>query len=313
MVGVGVDGFDPKPTQLIEWGGNLGIFTASGEWWRLLTATFLHAGITHLAFNVYGMWAVGRITEQIFRPAAYALIYFGSGLIASLTSLLWSPMVVSVGASGALLGILGAFFGFTIRRRDVLPEPFVKSVRRNALILIVLNVGISVMVPNVDVAAHLGGLGTGLGLGYLIARMAERPAATREQGLAWRRKALLANAGIVVALLGLGILAVPAQIGAVGQAMRLDEEAGDALDAAGDDEDARLEALEDVALPAMLELEAELEGVEGDMAASLLRYASLLRESYEREIAGLRDQNPVDLLEARRLREEASRVVIDPG
>ena len=84
---------------MVEWGANFGPLTADGQWWRLLTAMFLHVGLMHLGFNLYFLWAVGRACEQIFGAAAYAVVYFGSGLIASLASAGVHPLTASAGAS----------------------------------------------------------------------------------------------------------------------------------------------------------------------------------------------------------------------
>jgi rhomboid protease GluP len=210
MVGLGVDYYQPDAFTLFVWGGNLGNVTMDGQWWRLLTATFLHAGILHLAFNLYFAWVIGRLCEQIYGAGAYALVYLGSGLFASLVSVAWQPDVVSVGASGALFGVFGAFLGFTIRRRDMLPPEFVTSVRRNALILIGINVAIGLAVPGIDVAAHLGGLAGGLAIGYAIARLAEKPARTREEAKRNKLRAIGVVAGVTVLVLVGGAFAAAA-------------------------------------------------------------------------------------------------------
>ncbi len=210
MLASGVDFYQPDGRALFDWGANFGIVTSAGQWWRLLTAMFLHAGFIHLAFNLYFAWVIGRVTEQIFGAAAYALVYFGSGLIASLVSVAWQPLVVSVGASGALFGVFGAFVGFTIRRRELLPPEFVRSVRRNALILIGINLVIGVSVPGIDVAAHIGGLLAGLGLGYAIARLAERPVKTPDEAAAVRRRAIGLTAVVTALVLGAGMFGVSA-------------------------------------------------------------------------------------------------------
>ena len=209
MVGLGVHAFEPSALALLQWGGNLGVFVGAGDWWRLLTAMFLHAGLFHLAFNLYFLWVIGRVCEQIFGPGAYALVYFGSGLLASLVSALWQPAVVSVGASGALFGVFGAFVAFTIRRRDMLPPEFVRSVRRNALILIGLNLVIGVAVPGIDLAAHIGGLVAGLGIGYSIAKLAEKPVANEQEARKLRIRAIGLTAAATIAVLVAGSFAVP--------------------------------------------------------------------------------------------------------
>jgi membrane associated rhomboid family serine protease len=209
MVGMGVHAYEPAGSVLLDWGGNLGILTGSGQWWRLLTAMFLHAGFIHLGFNLYFAWVVGRVCEQIYGSAAFAVVYLGSGLIASLVSAAWQPSIVSVGASGALFGAFGAFLAFTIRRRSVLPPEFVRSVQRNGLILIGVNLAIGIAVPGIDVVAHIGGLVAGFGLGYLIATLAEKPVNTAREAKAVRVRAIVtASLAAALVLVG-GSLALP--------------------------------------------------------------------------------------------------------
>jgi len=266
MVGFGVDPKNPDPSDLVTWGANVAGQTTQGQWWRLLTCTFLHGGIIHLAFNAYGLWAVGRVTEQIFGKPAYALIYVGSGLIASLASLAWHPIAVGVGASGALLGVLGAFLGFTFRRRSVLPEEVVRSVRNMTLILVVINVGMSLFVPNIDIAAHLGGVFTGLAVGYGMARLGEKPALTRKQAQTHQRKVTTLVAGILATLIGLGIALVPRYDdahGPMGRAIAAHQAMLDSHEALSeDDPQAWAQAIEDTHLPAFRAIEAELEALD---------------------------------------------------
>lgn len=262
MVIAGIDAKSPAATDLLDWGANLGLVTVHGQWWRLLSATFLHGGFVHLAFNAYFLWAIGRVTEQVFGPLAFALIYFGSGLLASTASLLWQPEAVSVGASGALFGVFGAFLGFTLRRREVLPPAFVKSVYRNAVVLIVLNLAIGLGVENVDLAAHLGGLLAGLGIGWLIARLAEPRGRTRDLSPARRRSHAIGLTSLAtLATLVLALLAVPRWDdlhGALERYDAIEQQAFARLDAARTPAE-RLTILRDDTLPAMDELLALLD------------------------------------------------------
>lgn len=209
MVVAGVDPMEPAARDLLYWGGNLGVLTIEGEWWRMLASMFVHAGLIHLAFNGYFLWAVGRVTEQVFGPLAFTLIYVGSGLIASMVSLLWQPAVVSVGASGALFGVFGGFLGFTLRRRDVLPPAFVKQVYRNALVLIGINLLIGLGVENIDVAAHVGGLVAGVGIGWLLAKLAERRPQSHADRKAIQRRAIGLTTLITALVIAAGVVAAP--------------------------------------------------------------------------------------------------------
>jgi membrane associated rhomboid family serine protease len=81
---------------------------ANGDWWRLLTACFLHVGIWHIAVNMYALWWLGSAVEGAIGPERFALLYVGSGLAGSAGALLWKPLAPTVGASGAIFGMLGA-------------------------------------------------------------------------------------------------------------------------------------------------------------------------------------------------------------
>jgi rhomboid protease GluP len=313
MVGTGVHAFEPEATALLEWGGNLGILTSSGQWWRLLTAMFLHAGIIHLAFNLYFAWVVGRVCEQIFGSAAYAVVYFGSGLIASLVSAAWQPEVVSIGASGALFGVFGAFLAFTLRRRSVLPDEFVRSVRRNALILIGVNLAIGIVVPGIDVVAHVAGLVAGFGLGYLIAAMAEKPVKTpREAKIVRVRAIAAATVATVVVLVG-GVFATPRWDNPLAvfekHGPRHDELMDRYQTAATPDERARV--IESELLPFLREAELNLRGLDRipdklhDLVDDHIRYYELQQQAFALELDGLRNNDPVMLAEAEDLHAEA--------
>jgi membrane associated rhomboid family serine protease len=313
MVGTGVDGFEPAATALLEWGGNLGLLTGSGQWWRLLTAMFLHAGILHLAFNLYFAWVVGRVCEQIFGGAAYAVVYFGSGVIASLVSALWQPAVVSIGASGALFGVFGAFLAFTLRRRSVLPEEFVRSVRRNALVLIGVNLAIGIAIPGIDVVAHVAGLAAGFGIGYLIAALAEKPVENARQARAVRARAIGAALIATALVVAGGVFAMPRwdnplpvfeDVGA-----RHDElfERYDALELPAD----RIDMIENELLPFLREAEAalaELDRVpeqQRELVDVRVRYFQLRQQAFELELDGMRSNDAVVLAEAENLHARA--------
>jgi rhomboid protease GluP len=116
-----------QPETLIAWGANVGTRTAAGEWWRLVSATFVHGGVLHLAATLSGLVPLGLILERAVGRIAFAAIYLAAGLLASVVSL-WtaSPMTVIVGASGAVVGIYGlllASLGWAIAGRLQVPIP----------------------------------------------------------------------------------------------------------------------------------------------------------------------------------------------
>jgi rhomboid protease GluP len=116
-----------QPETLIAWGANVGTRTAAGEWWRLVSATFVHGGVLHLAATLSGLVPLGVVLERAVGRVAFAAIYLAAGLLASVVSL-WtaSPMTVIVGASGAVVGIYGlllASLGWAIAGRLQVPIP----------------------------------------------------------------------------------------------------------------------------------------------------------------------------------------------
>lgn len=95
------------PATLVEWGANFGPRTTGGEWWRLLTAAFLHTSFFQLVFGVLALVQVGVVMERLFGRAAFASVYLGAGFIAAVVSLSMNPIGVSSSASGAVWGVVG--------------------------------------------------------------------------------------------------------------------------------------------------------------------------------------------------------------
>jgi membrane associated rhomboid family serine protease len=126
---------------------------AHGEWWRLITAAFLHAGVLHLAMNMLILWLVGAQLETAIGRGRYLLLYLVSGLSGSAGALLLSPNAVTVGASGAIFGLLGALL--------VLERQGTYVLGGSVLGLVVLNVVITFAVPGISIGGHLGGLAGG--------------------------------------------------------------------------------------------------------------------------------------------------------
>ena len=115
-----------SPRDLIWWGAGFGPRTTDGEWWRLLTATVLHAHLPHLIFNMIALLMVGPIVERVVGCRAFVAFYVACGLAGSAASLWANPLSVAVGASGAILGIYGMLVGFMFEHR--------RSARRNGFV-----------------------------------------------------------------------------------------------------------------------------------------------------------------------------------
>src|SRR5271167_1634289 len=108
MVLMGVSPTSPTTAQLVPWGANWGPLSLGPQPWRMLTSTYVHAGILHIGLNMWCLWNLGFLAERIFDPWTYVLTYTACGLAGSIASLWLHPMVVGVGASGAIFGFAGA-------------------------------------------------------------------------------------------------------------------------------------------------------------------------------------------------------------
>jgi membrane associated rhomboid family serine protease len=169
-VALGGGFFVPNPEVLIKLGSDYTPLTAAGQWWRLLTSTFLHFGILHLGFNMWALWVNGALTERLYGSSRYLLIYLVAGIAGSVTSFLWHPFVNGAGASGAIFGVLGALFAYFLRTDTGVPKSVLTTQRRTAGLFIVVSILNAAQMRGVDNAAHLGGLVAGFILGYLLCR-----------------------------------------------------------------------------------------------------------------------------------------------
>ena len=146
-----------------------------GEWWRLLTAAFLHYGPLHLGLNMLALWWFGGVVEQALGRGRFLMLYLVSGLAGSAGALLVHPHDVTVGASGAIFGIMGALL--------VLEWQATGSVMGQAMTLIALNLVFTFTMSNISIGGHLGGLAGGI-LGTLaLARFGRGHAAYGRIGI----------------------------------------------------------------------------------------------------------------------------------
>jgi membrane associated rhomboid family serine protease len=121
----------------------------NGGWWRLVTTMFLHASIVHIAFNLFALWVIGRPVEQYLGPVRYLGLYLVAGLAGSAGALLQTPGV-TVGASGAIFGILGAMV--------ILEWQVTGQLAGQAMSLVAINLVISFLIPGISWGGHVGGL-----------------------------------------------------------------------------------------------------------------------------------------------------------
>ncbi|MBK9444525.1 MAG: rhomboid family intramembrane serine protease [Comamonadaceae bacterium] len=171
----------------LAWGASFGPATQDGQWWRLLTAMFVHFGLVHLVLNMWALWDVGRLVERLLGPLRFALLYAGSGLIGNLLSLVvQGNQAVSGGASGAIFGLYGAMLVSLWRERAQVERREFRWVFGVAVVFALLTLGMGWLASGIDNAAHLGGLISGACLSSLLPRRwsPRSPALQRERGLA---------------------------------------------------------------------------------------------------------------------------------
>ena len=168
FAGVGL--WEADGEVLTRWGSNFGLLTMGGQQWRLLTGMFMHAGIVHLALNMWVLWGAGRLAERIFGSATFLVLYLSAGLIASLSSVAWNPFTNAVGASGAIFGVLGACVAFIFRRDTRVPRKLVRALGLSTLAFTLFSLVNGFIGEHIDNAAHVGGLISGSLLGWILAR-----------------------------------------------------------------------------------------------------------------------------------------------
>ena len=162
---------------------------ANGDWWRLITAAFLHASILHIGFNMYFLWFAGAPVEAALGRGRFLLVYVVSGLAGSAGALVVDPRVPTVGASGAIFGILGAALVLERQRNYVLGG--------SALGLIVINLILSFALSNISYGGHIGGLIGGILCTLVLSKFGRGHAAYSRVGL-WG----------IAGVLGVGLLSI---------------------------------------------------------------------------------------------------------
>jgi membrane associated rhomboid family serine protease/Flp pilus assembly protein TadD len=159
----------PDTDQLLRWGANYGPYTLGGQYWRLVTCAFLHIGILHLGLNMWVFWRLGKMLEKLIGAFMVTGVYVLTGIGASLLSLSWNPMRVSAGASGAIFGIVGVLISLLYFAKLDIPQERMSRLRGYVTRLALYNLFYGLF-GHVDNMAHLGGLLTGLVIGFFLAR-----------------------------------------------------------------------------------------------------------------------------------------------
>lgn len=197
MVLSGVSLANPNDADLIRWGANNGWFTLYIQPWRMLTSTYVHVGLLHLALNMWCLWNLGALAEQIFDRWTYFLAYTFCGLAGSLASVSLHPTRLGAGASGAIFGLAGALISALYLGHLPVPRRVMKPILKSLVSFAAYNLIFGAVVPVIDNTAHIGGLVSGLALGAVLAPRLTSPA---EERSAWRRWVFILAAAIFAAL-----------------------------------------------------------------------------------------------------------------
>ena len=161
-----ISGSADDAANLYRWGAKFGPAIQDGDWYRLLLPVILHAGLLHLAANTFALIIFGPRLESEFGRFAFAAVYVVSGVVGVAASYLVSP-TLSVGASGAVFGIVGAYGIYLVRNRREFGSA-VNPVIMNLLIVLGINIAFGLFWSGIDQGAHVGGLVAGAAMGLVV-------------------------------------------------------------------------------------------------------------------------------------------------
>ncbi|MGN8067473.1 rhomboid family intramembrane serine protease [Mucilaginibacter sp. 22184] len=190
FAGLGVISFDTA--DLYKWGANYGPAIKSGEWWRLITCMFLHAGLMHLLMNMFGLILVAAFLKSLLGNLKMGIAYFICGLLASLTSIWWQPSIIGIGASGAIFGLYGVAIALLTTNKTG------KGNKKGVLLSFLFFIGVNLLfglVGNTDNAAHIGGLVSGLIMGYILYFFIEAPKPPRKKRIKIKQEIITPDTG----------------------------------------------------------------------------------------------------------------------
>jgi rhomboid protease GluP len=243
MIIGGVHLLEPTVGDIAAWGGNYKPYTLGGQWWRLITSTFIHVGILHLLLNMYALYQAGIYLEPMLGKARFTVAYLCTGVLASVCSIWWQgDESVSAGASGAIFGLYGVFLALLSTR--LIPKALRNALLQSIGIFVVYNLLYGARSEAVDNAAHIGGLISGLVIGYIyyfsFKKASFRPALA--MGLA-----VTATVAITIGYLKDSDSSVLAYQQKIEQVFELEKEALRPFKEANDDNTKLLKGLEKVA------------------------------------------------------------------
>ncbi|WP_339061569.1 rhomboid family intramembrane serine protease [Tepidibacillus marianensis] len=149
-----IKGGSTDPRVLLQFGAKESYLISQGEYWRFVTPIFLHIGLIHLALNSVAIYYIGQLTERIYGSFRFLLIYLIAGIVGNAASFMFAPNSIGAGASGAIFGLFGSllYFGY------VYPPLFFRTMGKDVLTVIAINLVFGFSVSSIDNYAHIGGL-----------------------------------------------------------------------------------------------------------------------------------------------------------
>jgi membrane associated rhomboid family serine protease len=188
LVGLGM-----RNDELLLRGGLIGFAVDDGEWYRIITSGFLHFDVLHLGFNMFMLWLLGSMLEPSIGKWSFLTIYLMSLVAGSLGVLIIGPGEFTVGASGAIFGLMGAA---VVGQKAVGISPWQSGIG----MLLAINLGITFLVEDISIGGHIGGLLGGVAAGYILVVLRRRlPSDAAAIGLCAALTALMFYACLAVA------------------------------------------------------------------------------------------------------------------
>ena len=318
MVARGMPFVESDGQMMLDWGANFGPMTMSGQWWRLVTCMFLHFGIVHLALNMWILWGLAQVVERLVGSTGFAIVYMASGIAGSIASLAWNPVAVSAGASGAVFGTAGALLGFVVLRSDTIPKTVQHQMLKSMATFLILNLVVGMSLPQIDMAAHIGGFVAGVMCGLILSQPLSQGIITRRR---FRNMIVAMTAAIILPFMMATLPEAPPDISARMQQLSLVEnEIGDTFNAdqeeafRGDiDHNEFADRIETNVLPPWIKLREEVESflslkhVNKDYLEILVRYIRCREESWQLLVQGLREQDEAKIQRSQDLSDDGRR------
>ncbi len=171
--------------RVLHWGANYGPLTLDGQPWRLISAMFVHIGLVHLLINMWCLYELGSVAEEIYGSLSLLVLYGLTGLAGGIASLARNPTIMSAGASGAIFGLAGVVIATLMVGRLTTPRRHLILALGSLIAFAAYNLTYGFLKGGVDNGAHVGGLISGFVIGLVVCRSAGQPQVRLREGLVY--------------------------------------------------------------------------------------------------------------------------------